>query len=164
MSADEISQVIGKNVGVRIFEVEKGAICRFADAVGDDNPLFRDIEYAHNSRYGSIITPPGFFGWPLKHPMGSPLVVEFPAELMEPLSKSGYTVSSALDGGMEYDFYLPVHAGDTLTESTMVKNVRERTGSTGKMCFIVLETIYINQNADLVARASATMILRSLST
>jgi len=163
MSADEISQVIGKNVGIRIFEVEKGAICRFADAVGDDNPLFRDAEYARNSHYGGIIAPPGFLGWPLKHPMGSPLVIEFPTELMEPLSKSGYTRESVLDGGMEYDFFLPVYAGDILTESTTVKDVRERAGRAGKMCFIILETIYINQNGDLVARAHATTILRSMS-
>jgi len=163
MPAEEISQVIGKSVGVRIFEVEKGAIRRFADAVGDANPLYRDVDYAQKSHYGNIIAPPGFFGWPLKQPIGSALVVEFPAELMEPLMKTGYMAATALDGGMEYDFFLPVYAGDTLTSSTIVKDVRERTGRGGKMCFIILETTYWNQNGDLVAKARASTIMRSLS-
>jgi acyl dehydratase len=159
MQSDEISQVIGKNVGVRIFEVEKGAIRRFADAVGDSSPLFRDEEYARKSPYGSIIAPPGFFGWPTKHPMGSPLVIDFPDEVMQPLMKSGYQAATALDGGMEYDFILPVYAGDTLVSSTVVKDMRERLGRTGKMAFIILETTYLNQNGALVAKARATTIL-----
>ncbi|MFH1122097.1 MAG: MaoC family dehydratase N-terminal domain-containing protein [Pseudomonadota bacterium] len=47
-------------------------IRKFADGVGDINPLFRDEEYAGKSRYGCIIAPPSFvfsvlagiqFGW-----------------------------------------------------------------------------------------------------
>jgi acyl dehydratase len=161
LQSEEISQLIGKNVGVRIFEVEKGAIRRFADAVGDPNPLFRDEEHARKSPYGSIIAPPGFFGWPIKHPMGAPLVVDFPDEVMQPLMKSGYMAATTLDGGMEYDFLLPVRVGDTLTSSTIVKDIRERSGKTGKMAFIILETSYLNQNGVLVAKARATTILRA---
>jgi len=163
MQAEEIAQLIGKSTGVRIFEVEKGAIRRFADAVGDPNPLFRDDEYARGTPYGGVVAPPGFFGWPLKQPMGAPLVVEFPMALMGPLSQSGYAVATALDGGMEYDFFQPVRPGDTLAESTVVKDLRERAGRAGKMCFIVLETTYLNQHGALVARARATTILRSFS-
>jgi acyl dehydratase len=163
MQPEEIAQLIGKSTGVRMFEVEKGAIRRFADAVGDPNPLFRDEEHARGSPYGGIIAPPGFFGWPLRQQMGSPLVVEFPMELMGPLSQSGYAVATALDGGMEYDFFQPVRAGDTLAASTVVKDLRERTGKMGKMAFIVLETTYLNQHGTLVARARATTILRSFS-
>ncbi|MDP2919134.1 MAG: MaoC family dehydratase N-terminal domain-containing protein [Dehalococcoidia bacterium] len=163
MEAEELNRIIGKNVGVRLFEVEKGAIRRFADAVADPNPLFRDEEYARQSRYGGIIASPGFFGWPLKQTMGAPLVIEFPADLMEPLAKSGYMLASALDGGIEYDFFLPVRAGDTLTATGSIKDIRERAGRAGKMCFIILETVYYNQNGALVARARATTILRSFS-
>lgn len=163
MQPEEISQVIGKSGGVRVFEVEKGAIRRFADAVGDANPLFRDEEYARNSRFGGIIAPPGFFGWPLKVPMNSPLVVEFPVAIGEVLAKSGYSMATALDGGMEYDLLLPVRPGDVLSAVTAAKDIRERTGRGGKMCFIVIETTYTNQNGAVVARARATTILRSFS-
>jgi acyl dehydratase len=64
---------------------------------------------------------------------------------------------------MEYDFFLPVRAGDTLTSSTVVKDIRERSGRMGKMAFIVIETTYLNQHGALVAKARATTILRSMS-
>lgn len=163
METEELNRIVGKHIGVRLFEVEKGAIRRFADAVADPNPLFRDEEHARKSPYGGIIAPPGFFGWPLKQFMGAPLVIEFPMDLMEPLSKSGYMMASALDGGIEYDLFLPVRAGDTLTASGSVKDIRERAGKAGKMCFIVLETVYYNQSGALVAKARATTILRSFS-
>ncbi len=161
--ADDFSSLVGRNAGVRVFEVEKGAIRRFADAVGDPNPLFRDIAYARKTRYGAIIAPPGFFGWPANHPIGMPLVLEFPMELMEPLTKAGYMLATALDAGMEYDLLLPVRPGDVLSAATTVKDIRERSGGMGKMCFITLETTYLNQDGVLVAKARANTILRSLS-
>jgi acyl dehydratase len=35
-------------------------IRHYADAIGDNNPLWRNINYARNSRYGGIIAPPYF--------------------------------------------------------------------------------------------------------
>jgi len=78
MIPDEIKKLIGTSGTVKYYEVEKGAIRRFAEAVNDANPLFQDEEYARKSQYGTIIAPPGFFGWPLKQTRGSPLVVDIP--------------------------------------------------------------------------------------
>jgi len=36
------------------------AILRFADGIGDDNPLWTDAEYANASRFGCITAPPSF--------------------------------------------------------------------------------------------------------
>ncbi len=55
MLSEEVKEFIGKGGEARVFEVEKGAIRRFADAVDDPNPLFRDDEHARNSQYGAII-------------------------------------------------------------------------------------------------------------
>ena len=156
MLPEEVSQLIGKGAGVRIFEVEKGAIRRFADAVDDPNPLYLDDEYARNSMYGSIIAPPGFFGWPSRQPRGSPLAQESTASLGIALAQAGFL--RVLDGGMEYEFLYPVRAGDTLAASTIVKDIREREGRTGKMAFVIMETTYTNQNGDVVAKACGTSI------
>ena len=156
MLPDEVKQFIGRGAGVRMFEVEKGAIRRFADAVDDPNPLYRDDEYARNSSYGSIIAPPGFFGWPSRLPRGAPLTAESTADLGMALAKAGYL--RVLDGGMEYEFFSPIRAGDTLAASSVIKEIREREGSTGKMVFLIMETTYTNQNGDVVAKARSTSI------
>ena len=158
MLPEEVTQFIGKSTGVRVFEVEKGAIRRFADAVDDPNPLYWDEEFARNSRYGSIIAPPGFFGWPSRQPRGSALTEESMAGLSTALAQAGYP--RVLDGGIEYEFFCPIRAGDTLAASTEIKEIRERKGSTGNMVFLIRETSYVNQNGDLAARARSISIHR----
>ncbi len=160
MLPEEVTRFIGKSGDVRIFEVERGAIKKFADAVDDQNPLYWDDEHARNSRYGSIIAPPGFFGWPTKWAKGSTFVitVEDKIDARAALAKAGY--SRGIDGGMEYDFFQPVRAGDTLAAQSTIKDIIEREGKAGKLVFVITETIYTNQNGALVAKARATSINR----
>ena len=51
---DELRKMVGVEGRRRVFEVEKGSIRKFAQAVGDPNPLWQDEEYARKSRYGSM--------------------------------------------------------------------------------------------------------------
>ncbi len=155
MLPEEVTKFIGKSGDVRITEVDKGAIRRYAEAIDDPNPLYGDEEYARNSKYGSIIAPPAFFGWPTKWGRREPLSSEDPGEgIRAALRKVGYTNPAGVNAGEEYDFFRPVRPGDTLVATTTIKDVREREGRTGgKMVFIVRETTFINQNGDLVAKA-----------
>jgi acyl dehydratase len=166
MLPEEMAPFIGKSIGNVACEVEKGSIKRFADAVGETNPLYWDEDYAAKSRFGSIIAPPGFFGWPVKLPMGAVFVR--PTDISDPpdategmrnaLAKAGY--SNVLDGGIEYEFFQPVRAGDALTAKSSIKEIREREGKSGKMAFIVMETSYYNKKNELVAIARSTAIYR----
>ncbi len=161
MLPEEIKKLIGTTGSVRIYEVEKGAIHRFAEAVDDPNPLYRDEEYAGKSRYGSIIAPPGFFGWPIKQARGNALAIDIPPELVSALEQAGYPKSSVLDGGMGWEFFLPVHAGDTLNATTTLRNLRSRTTDTGSVVFSFLETTYHNRTGALVATQQAMYIHQS---
>lgn len=148
---EEISRFIGQTTSTT-YEVEKGAIARFAEAVGDPNPLYRDQEYAEKSRYRSIIAPPGFFGWPVKGGGPSDDLVA----LVSQLSVAGY--ARILDGGIEWEFFKPVRAGDKLTVTSVVKNIVERSGKTGGVIFLFRETTYTNGNGETVATARQTTI------
>ncbi len=162
MLSDDVEEFIGKGGDVRIYEVEKGAIRRFADAVDDPNPLFHDDEYARNSRNGAIIAPPGFFGWPTQWPAATAAAAlaggGSESGLGTVLAKAGYT--RLLDGGVDYEFFMPIRAGDTLVVTSKLKDVRERAGGTGKMAIVRNESTYHNQNGNIVATAIATAIYR----
>jgi acyl dehydratase len=160
---EAIKNLIGTSGAVQYYQVEKGAIRRFADAVDDTNPLYRDEEYAGKTKYGSIIAPPGFFGWPQKQTRGSPLAVDIPPELEAAFEKAGYPLSLVLDGGMEYEFFLPVLAGDILSAVTTVRNLRERTGETGSIIVSFLDTVYHNRAGELVAKQQLMFVRRSLN-
>lgn len=164
MLPEEITKFIGQAVGTSIFEVERETIRRFADAVDDPNPLYWDEEYAKKSRHGSIIAPPGFISSPwfsgrsTKWGSRDTTSAEATGELILALIKAGY--GRVLDGGMEYEFFCPVRAGDTLTASSTIKDIVEREGKTGKMVFLFTETTFTNQNGDLVAKARQSSIHR----
>jgi|APFre7841882654_1041346.scaffolds.fasta_scaffold01877_11 acyl dehydratase len=155
MVPDSLKQYIGKVDPPHLREVEKGAIRRYADAVGDDNPLYYDEEYAKKSRYGCIIAPPGFFGWAKKTISSSEGLIGLIGAMIE----AGY--AGILDGGMAYDFYLPVRVGDTLVGSPKVADIALKEGKT-KMMILRFETSYTNQNGDLVAKSYQTLIGRQL--
>jgi len=158
MLPQKVTQLIGKTSDSGIMEVEKGAIKKFADAVGDTNPLYWDEEYARKSEYGGISAPPGFFGWPVKWKGAMPMASELREKAIATISKAGYP--RVLDGGIEYEFLFPVLAGDTLAAVSRIADIQEQEGKTGKMFLTVLETTYTNQSGDLVAKERKITIHR----
>ena len=153
---DKLKQLLGTTTGPVINEVERGAIRRYAEAVDDPNLLYSDVEYARKSKYEEIIAPPGFFGWAKKVSNES---VEVMSKVFGTLIEAG--LLRILDGGVEYDLFLPVRAGDTLTWYARFVDAKERTGKSGeKMVFITMEITFINQNGDTVARHRQTFIAR----
>ncbi len=161
MLPEEVTELIGKSGEVAVFNVEKEPIKRFADAVGDSNPLYWDEEFARTSRYNSIIAPPGFVSAPwytrLKRGDRS---ADLRNETRVALEKAGFTSPGGIDAGIEYEFFGPVRLGDTIATCSRIKDIVEREGKTGKMAFVIIETTYTNQNGDLVAKARATSIQR----
>lgn len=158
MVPDELTRLIGKTGDVVIMQVEKGAIRKLADAVGDPNPLYWDEDHSRNSRFGAMVAPPGFFGWPTAWPEMGPTFSKIREEVLTAMTKAGF--ARGLDGGIEYDFFEPVRAGDTLAALPRIFDVFERDSKGSKMMFSVTETTYTNQNGTLVAKARQTLIHR----
>ena len=160
MIPEEATKWIGKADPPRVFEVEKGAIKKYADAVGDRNPLYWDEEYARNSKYGSTIAPPGFVGWPVKWTEAMPFISTggIMDALTEVMAKEGCPF--ILDGGAELEFKFPVRGGDILVSSSKLANIRERDSKGTRMFFCTFENEFINQNGAVVFRTLQTVIFR----
>lgn len=145
----DLIKLIGAQQDVSIYRVEEGSIIRYAQAIDDRNPLFNDPEYAKNSLYGRIICPPGFFGWAMKSD-------DLPAfKIMDKMLEAG-APKGILDGGVDYDFHIPVGAGDVLTSVMTITGIVERDTKMGKTMVTTVVTRYINQNGDLVCQATQT--------
>jgi len=115
---DELRKLIGTTLETTVFKVEEGAIQRYARAIGDPNPLYNDPDFASRTKYGRLLAPPGFTGWPVK--AGWDMF-----KLVETLIEAG-APSRLLDGGVEFEFIETVGAGDILNATTKVANVTER--------------------------------------
>ena len=157
MIPEVIASFLGKSGDTIVFEVERGAIKRFADSVGDYNPLYWDDEFARQSGYGAIIAPPGFFGWPTKW-TGMPVFVPIQVELQAAMAKAGF--GRLLAGGIEYDFLRPVRSGDTLAALPKVISIVEKESKGGAMFIATIETTYTNQEGFVAAKARNSMIAR----
>lgn len=155
MLPEEITQFVGRGGGVRVMHIEKGAIRRFAESVGNTNPLYWDEDYARNSKYGSIITVPGFYGWPVKG-ANDPGFEDYSGELNAVLAKNG--INKVLNGGTEFEYFAPVRAGDTLSSTSKIAEIIEREGRAGNLIFVITETTYLNQHGELVAKSRGTGI------
>jgi len=147
---DEMSELIGKTLDTIVFKVEEGAIQRYAQAIGDPNPLFNDLDYAKNTKYGRLLAPPGFTGWPIK--AGRPT-----EKLFAFLVRAG-APPRILDGGIEFEFIEPIGAGDVLTATSKIAKVTERETKLGKTMFTTAEVTYVNQKGNVALRSRATII------
>ena len=148
---DELQKLIGMTLETIVFKVEEGAIQRYAQAIGDPNPLYNDPDFASKTKYGRLLTPPGFTGWPVK-------AGRLSQRLLGSLAKAG-APSRLLDGGVEFEFVEPIGAGDVLTATTKVASMTERETKLGKTMFTTLETTFVNKKGDVALKSRSTFIL-----
>ena len=124
-------------------EVGKGAIIKFAQAIGDDNPLWNDEAAARKTRYGGLIAPPTFL-----RSVGT-VRPEFPFDL--PFHRR-------LDGGSDWDYWEPVRPGDRITAGARITDLTERVGRLGLMVFMTTVITYRNQLGEVVATQTSALI------
>ena len=148
---DELRKLIGMTLDTIVFNVEEGAIQRYAQAIGDPNPLYNDPDFARKTKYGRLLAPPGFTGWPIK-------AGRLSERLIGSLAKAG-APSRLLDGGIEFEFIEPIGAGDVLTATTKIANITERETRLGKTMFTTLETTFVNKKGDLALKSQSTFIM-----
>jgi acyl dehydratase len=141
---EEAKKQIGKSGEARTIEVERGAIRRFAEAIGDGNALFNSESEARHSRFGGMIAPPTF---------GRSLSAAIPDVKLD-MGDS----FRGLDGGSDWEYFEPIRPGDRITVQTKIADLRESAGRLGPMVFITTETSYTNQFGQICALQRSTAI------
>lgn len=142
----KLRSLIGKESAHPRREVEKGAIKRFVDALGDTNPLFTDEEAARKGRYGGIVAPPTF-------------LLTF-GRVRRPTTDPGVGRGS-VNAGNEIEFLRPVRPGDVISMTSKLVDVQEKAGRLGPMFVKVTEHTYMNQKGEKVGVARQTQIVLS---
>ncbi len=146
---EEMRSRIGVETPPAIYEIERESIRRFAQAIGDDNPLYLDEDYAAKSKYGRLVAPPGMIG-----------NYEYPTNGAPHTARVQSPFWRRFNGGNEYEYFKPVLAGDTLTATSKLVELNDRMGGPdiGRMLVQVVETTFRNQHGDVVAKERRTNI------
>jgi len=147
---EALKQMIGKTEPLLIYKVEEGAIQRFAQAVGDSNPMHSDLEYAARSSFGRLKAPPGFVGWPVTG--GFDMFV-----FVEKLIAAGAPRGN-LDGGIEYEFISPIGAGDILAANIKIVSIVGKETKLVASMSTTVEITYTNQRGAVAMIARHTFL------
>ncbi|MBD8038462.1 MaoC family dehydratase N-terminal domain-containing protein [Solibacillus sp. A46] len=125
-------EAIGTRSTVIKNTVERGAVKKFAEAINDLAPIYYDEEAGKNSRYKRNIAPPTF---PVTLDFGTIPNLKLPAK-------------GLIHGEQIFHYERPIFVGEELYCSTEVKDYYEKTGSNGRMGFLVIrrEGLDIDQN------------------
>lgn len=135
-----------------IFElpIERGKVREFALAVGEDNPIFFDVEAARRQGLPDIVAPPTFT---------VTQIWEVPRDEREARLGGNLDYERVLHGEQEFVFHrLPV-AGETLTGAMRISKDFEKKGRRGgTMRFVTYESRFTDADGRDVLTASYTLL------
>jgi len=158
----ELKSKINTILEPAIYVVESGAIGRFCEAVGDQNPLYGDEEYARRTKYLGVIAPPGFYGLPLQQITDAEDNVDL-GILLGPVFKSLPQIQqlgrSGVNGGTEMEFYHNVRPGDVLLTYHKLTDITQKQGKLGEMMLCTIEQTFKNKAGQTVAVVRTTLIM-----
>lgn len=130
------------------FPVERGKIHEFANSIMDDNPHYHDESAAQADGLATVVAPPTYAS-----------VASYFLNAERGPGMGDLDMRYVLHGGSEWTFERPIMAGDILTSEPGETSSYEKQGKRGgTMKFIDSETIYKDQNGEIVMRLKSTLI------
>jgi acyl dehydratase len=155
------------------FLVEEGHIMMFARAVGDENPIYYDHEYAKTAEPGEMIAPPTFAqasaqfdpDYALRPKIGKPWMGsgKNPSGITRSPGESGGDSNSGgggLHAEQHFEYHRNLKVGDVLSATTQPGKTWEKQGRrAGKLKFSESVTEFRDQNGELVITARAVSVV-----
>ena len=123
--------------------VERGAVRKFAEAIGDPAPIYIDEETGRNSRYKRNIAPPTF---PVTFDFGDIPELKLPEK-------------GLIHGEQKYHYNRPLLVGEDVYCYSEVNDYYEKTGSNGSMGFVVIVRTGEDENGKLLFTEERVLII-----
>jgi hypothetical protein len=132
--SEELNSLLNVDFGPEVYEIEKGMLRKFAEAIDDPNPAWRQT------------APPTF---------PAALV---PAELLHRLFNAPTPLKRLLNGASELEYLLPINAGDVISVTGRLTRLRQLEGKEGPTLFMFTEVEYTNQDGEVAVKGKNTYI------
>ncbi len=150
-AVEEMQKDVGQPGRPVTYEVTSTDIRLFARAVGYRDPIYFDEEAAKQKGHRALPAPPGYHGRPVFNP--------FAEGGRGGMRERSGPFPRGLNGGTEVEPIQRIYAGDTLTgvsTTTSVDLLPSR--AYGRMVVRKTETVFTNQNGEVVAKTRGTGI------
>ncbi|MFP7296546.1 MaoC family dehydratase N-terminal domain-containing protein [Neobacillus niacini] len=139
--------MFSKQVGKRSTKVknvvERGAVKKFAEAIGDLHPIYFDEETGRNSRFRNNIAPPTF-----------PRTFDYGVIEGLRLPEKGL-----IHGEQTFHYQRPLLAGEEILCYSEVKKYFEKKGKFGEMGFLVLESFGEDLAGNTIFSSTSTVVI-----
>ena len=140
---------IGKVYPSFTVEIEAGRLRKFADAVGEADPVYTDEDAARVAGYASLPAPPTF-----------PYCLAMDAgQSFNILEDMGVPLPRAVHGAQGFTYRRAICAGDVITGTQKVTAVYEKKG--GALLFIEAVIDMVNQRGEEVCELRSTVVVRN---
>lgn len=139
--------IIGSRTEEFSTSAERGRLRSFAQATGQQDPVYTDLAAAQTAGHPDLPIPPTFL---FCLEMDNPRRQRFLADL-------GIDVRTILHGGQRFRYHAPAYAGDELTFWTEVTDVTSK--KAGALQFIVRDT-HVSRAGEPVATLTGTIVVR----
>jgi acyl dehydratase len=159
---DELRQWIGREFNYTApEEIGRASIRYFALAIGDDNRLYFDDEYARAAGYTGVVAPPTFICETNQYAHRQPDADGYIGHSWD-LPLSGCRM---IRGGHEYEFFQRVKPEDRISVNWRLEDISEHSSSRGgTMLIAIAVATFSNQHGVMLARNRETLIFQPLET
>jgi acyl dehydratase len=131
------------------YEVSRVKIAEFTDAIGDPNPLYRDLAAAKAAGYPDVIAPPTF-----------PIVIAMLASrqlIGDP--ELGLNYAMVVHGEERFAYSRPLRAGDVVTARATISSIRQ----VGSLSMVTTETELRAADGEHVCTAVSILVERGVA-
>ena len=123
--------------------VERGAVKKFAEAIGDLHPIYFDEEIGRNSRYQNNIAPPTF---PRTFDYGIIKGLNLPNK-------------GLIHGEQTFHYERPLVVGEEILCYSEVKKYFEKKGNFGEMGFLIVENSGEDLTGNRIFSSTSTVVI-----
>ena len=131
---EELNSLLNVEFGPEVYEIEKGMLKKFAEAIEDPNP--RWLEEALPTFPAALV----------------------PKELLNKLFNADIPLKRLLNGTSDLEYIRPIKAGDVISVTAKLTRLRQVAGVEGPTLFMFTEMTYTNQKGEVVVKGKNTYI------
>ncbi len=131
---EELNSLLNVDFGPEVYEIEKGMLRKFAEAIDDPNP--RWLEEAPPTFAASLV----------------------PKQLLNKLFNADIPLKRLLNGSSELEYLKPIKVGDVIAVTAKLTRLRQMPGKEGPTLFMFTEVTCTNQRGEVVVTGKNTYI------